>query len=65
MSGALPSWMYKNPMDVLEQKQQRELKKTCTGCVHAYLVEIGGSVENGCNVGKVFGKRCNLYREKK
>ena len=65
MRETLPAYLYRDPMLVLEQKQENELKRSCAGCVHVYRVEIGGSVENGCNVGKVFGKRCNLYRETK
>jgi len=62
---ALPSYQYRDPMIVLQQKQENELRRSCAGCVHAYLVEFKGSKESGCNKGKVFGKRCNLYREKK
>ena len=65
MRETLPAYMYRDPCEVLQQKQERELRISCLGCIHAYRVEFGGSVENGCNVGKVFGKRCNLYREKK
>lgn len=65
MRETLPAYMYRDPCEVLQQKQERELRRSCAGCVHAYRVEIGGSAENGCNKGRVFGKRCNLYREKK
>jgi len=60
---ALPAYLYRNPMEVLEQKQENELNRSCAGCVHVYRVEIGGSVENGCNKGKVYGRRCKFYQE--
>lgn len=65
MSGALPSYMYRNPEEVLERKQEYEFRKSCTGCVHAYEVMFGSLLAKACNKGKRYGKRCNLYREKK
>ena len=50
MRETLPAYMYRDPCEVLQQKQERELKRSCAGCVHVYLVEIGGSVENGCSI---------------
>jgi hypothetical protein len=65
MSKALPSYCYKDPMDVLDQKQQRELKKTCIGCVHAFEIMFKSGAEKGCNQGKLYGKRCSLFQVKK
>lgn len=62
MTKALPSYMYRNPCDVLELKQEYLRRKSCVGCVHAFRVEITGSIEMGCNKGKRYGKRCKLYR---
>lgn len=62
MRETLPAYMYKNPMDILEQKQERELKKSCKGCAHVFQVEFKGAAESGCNKGRVFGKRCKLYK---
>ena len=59
---ALPAYLYRNPMEVLEQKQERELKRSCVGCVHVFQVEFKGVAESACNKGKVFGKRCKLYK---
>ena len=50
MRETLPAYMYRDPCEVLQQKQERELRRSCAGCVHVYLVEIGGSVENGCSI---------------
>ena len=62
---ALPSFCYRDPMIVLEQKQEHELRKTCNGCVHAFKIEFGGSIEQGCNKGKKYGTRCKLFQEEK
>lgn len=64
MRETLPSYMYCDPMLVLERKQENELKRSCLGCVHVFHVEFKGAAESGCNKGKVFGKRCKLFREK-
>lgn len=65
MSNALPSWQYKNPCDVLENKQEYERRKSCVGCKHSFALEFKSGIHNGCNQGKVFGKRCKLFDEKK
>lgn len=62
MRETLPAFMYRDPALVLEQKQENELKRSCAGCVHAYQVEFKGAAERACNKGKVFGKRCKLYK---
>ena len=62
MTKALPSYMYRNPCDVLELKQEYLRRKSCVGCIYAFRVEIIGSIEMGCNKGKRYGKRCKLYR---
>lgn len=61
MSEPLPYWMYKNPCDVLEMKQAHELKKTCVGCVHSFKMQFKNVVENGCDKGRRYGKRCKYY----
>lgn len=65
MRETLPSWMYKDPMDVLEQKQERELKKLCTGCAHEFEIMFKSGPAMGCDKGKLYGKRCNLFQEVK
>lgn len=65
MRETLPAYMYRDPCEVLQQKQERELRRSCAGCVHVYRVKFKESQEFGCTKGKTFGKRCNLYREKK
>lgn len=62
---ALPSFYYKNPMDVLEQKQEHELRKSCAGCIHGFEIMFKSGAEKGCNLGKMHGKRCSLFREVK
>jgi len=66
---ALPSYYYQDPMDVLDQKQQRELKKSCTGCAQEFEIvfksSLGDVSKKGCNLGKLYGKRCVLFQEKK
>lgn len=62
---ALPSFYYKDPMDVLDQKQQIELKKTCIGCVHAFEIMFKSGPAKGCDLGKLYGKKCNSFQEVK
>lgn len=62
---ALHSYLYKNPMDVLEQKQERELRKSCTGCIHGFKIMFNSGPAMGCNKGKLYGKRCILFQEEK
>lgn len=64
MSGALPSYMYRNPEEVLERKQEHELRKSCTGCAHAFEIMFNSCAAMGCNKGKRHGRRCNLFQEK-
>lgn len=61
MSSALPRYMYKNPCDVLEQKQQHELRKSCVGCAHSFRMQFKKGVEMGCEKGRRYGKRCKYY----
>lgn len=61
MRETLPAYMYRDPMLVLEKKQENELRRSCAGCVHVFLVEFKGAAESGCNKGKIYGKRCKLY----
>lgn len=65
MSNALPSYMYKNPQQVLEDKQEREVRLLCIGCVHGFKMEFEGSTVNGCDKGRRFGRRCELYEVQK
>lgn len=62
---ALPHYLYKDPCDVLEQKQEHEAKKSCHGCIHSYKLEFKSGIENGCIKGRRFGKRCKLYEVSK
>lgn len=62
---ALPSFYYKNPMDVLDQKQQSALKRSCVGCAHAFEIMFNSGPAMGCNKGKLYGKRCILFQEVK
>lgn len=64
MRQTLPAYMYRDPMLVLEQNQENELKRSCAGCVHVFRVEFKGVAESACNKGKMFGKRCRLFQEK-
>ena len=59
---ALPSCMYKDPADVLESKQERKLKKSCVGCVHAIEYEFKYSRQKICDKGNAYGRRCKLYQ---
>lgn len=58
---ALPSHFYGDPCEVLERKQEHELKKLCTGCIHIFKVEFKSDVEYSCNKGKRYGRRCKFY----
>jgi len=62
---ALPAYQYRDPMIVLEQKQQRELKKTCIGCAHAFEIKFKSGPAKGCDLGKLYGKKCNSFQEVK
>ena len=61
MTKVLPSYMYRDPADVLEMMQERESKRSCIGCVHAFTLSFNGDIEYGCNKGRRYGKRCKLY----
>lgn len=61
MRETLPTYMYRDPAIVLEQKQENELKRSCAGCVHVFKVEFKGAVESACSKGRMIGKRCKLY----
>ena len=61
MSNALPKWMYKNPEEVLERKQEAELRKSCIGYVHGFKMEFKSGVAMGCDKNRKYGKRCELY----
>lgn len=63
MSETLPSYMYRDPCEVLERNQEMEIRKSCAGCVHVFKIEFHGSIETGCNKGKVYGRRCKFYQE--
>ena len=63
MSNALPKWMYRNPEEVLERKQEAELRKSCVGCMHGFKMEFsGGKTANGCDKNRRYGRRCELYK---
>jgi hypothetical protein len=62
---ALPAYQYRDPMMVLEQKQEHELKKTCIGCAHAFEIMFNSGPAKGCNKHKLYGRRCNLFQEVK
>lgn len=62
MRETLPSWMYRNPEEVLERKQETELRKSCAGCVHAIEYEFKYSKQKICDKGKSYGRRCKLYQ---
>jgi len=60
---AIPSYMYGNPETVLSNKQQHKLKKSCAGCVFSFKIELAGVVQNGCEKGNKFGRRCKSYKK--
>lgn len=61
MSGALPSYMYRNPEEVLERKQEHELRKSCAGCIYGFEIMFKSGSAMGCNKNKLYGRRCNLF----
>lgn len=65
MSNALPSWHYRDPQEVLERKQENELRKTCTGCAHGFQIMFKTGPAMGCNKHKLYGRKCNLFKEVK
>ncbi len=62
MSRALPSWMYRNPEEVLERKQESEARRSCVGCVHSFAIEFKSGRAMGCDKNRKYGVRCDLYR---
>jgi hypothetical protein len=48
----LENWQYRNPMDVLDQKQQAALRKqqACTGCINRRRYEAFGEIVIACAV---------------
>jgi len=59
---ALPFYQYRDPEEVLERKQEAELRKSCVGCVHGFKMEFAGGVANGCDKNRRYGRRCELYK---
>jgi len=53
---ALDSFMYRDPMRVLENKQQRDINRTtrmekvCAGCIHKRVIWIGEVKHKACAV---------------
>lgn len=65
---ALDSFMYEDPANVLQRKQELEAKKTkaCGDCIHKRSMEFRGEVGNFCEFKRhVYGRRCELYETKK
>lgn len=61
---ALPHFMYRDPCEVLERKQESELKKGCKGCVHEFEVEFKNQRVLACDMNKSHGNRCRFYKLK-
>ena len=62
---ALPSFLYRNPQEVLERKQEMEARKSCVGCAHTFILEFKNGFEIGCDKDRKFGRRCELYFKRK
>lgn len=62
---ALPRYLYANPQDVLEWKQEYERRKSCLGCVHGFTIQFKNGTAMGCDKNKKYGRRCELYQEVK
>jgi hypothetical protein len=63
---ALDNHMYRDPMLVLEQKQEHALhkQKACTGCVHRRRYEAFGEIVIACTLKRTTAKRiCDLYKK--
>lgn len=58
---ALPRYMYGDPMDVLEQKQEREARQSCVGCMHGFKMEFKSGIEMGCEKNRRWRRRCKFY----
>ena len=64
MSKVLPAYMYKDPSEVLERKQEAAIKKSCLGCIHGFSMEFASRmVAHGCEKNRRYGKRCEIYQE--
>lgn len=58
-----PSYVYKDPAIVLEQKQQRAINRSCFGCVHSIKMIIAGTETMVCDKGKKHGRKCKLFKK--
>lgn len=65
MSNALPHYLYRDPADVLERKQEMEARMSCSGCIHSFKMEFKSGAEMGCDKNRRYGKRCKLYEGSK
>lgn len=61
---ALPHFMYRDPCEVLESKQEHELRKSCSGCVYEMQVMFKSVAVKACAMDKKFGRRCRFYKGK-
>ena len=61
----LENWQYRDPMKVLEEKQEREARqRKCCNCANRVtLVTIGGEWP-ACMLGRVYGRACDKFKQK-
>lgn len=62
---ALDSYMYgRDPMLIVQERQERELRRSCKGCQHTKEVtDPFGGKKTLCTKGRPYGKRCRQYQE--
>jgi hypothetical protein len=64
----LDSWMYGDPEKVAIRKEEEALakEKACGRCCNKVSMEWQGELYHGCQFKRRhYGKRCELYREKR
>jgi len=62
----LDSHLYRNPADILEAKQERQLKRkqSCIGCVNLRSIEFAGDVVIACALKRTaIVRRCEFYKK--
>lgn len=61
---ALDSHLYRDPMLIVQERQERQIRRSCQGCIHERSVDnpFGGD-ELMCGLGRRHGKRCRRYKK--
>ena len=65
MTANVEKWQMRDPMLVLQSKQEHELKRMCTGCAHEHANQTPfGDTRMSCLAGHSYGRKCRDYMER-